>query len=1337
MSETPSTDRSRITAALTRFNEAPLADAARELFRTLGYGSERFQTYGSADAFLEFYDREEKVRKLLGKTARKSNALLQQLTSEDIASNSSGQLTLMDAAGLDTRLANSYLFLALPLAEEDPTRARLAEITRAINGLFLQPLLVLYQHGDQISLALTYRRRNKRDASKDVIERKVTLIMGVSTTTPHPGHASILRDFALTSVAKALKRDVNTFDDLDEAWRTSLSTQLLNERFYLDIANWYFHAREHAKFPKDAPLDPDGKPSLPIIRLLTRVVFCWFLKEKHLIPDALFDPEEVRKLLKDASPTGHSYYTAILQNLFFATLNTEMDGGESKRRFIENADKKHSDDHMVHHLWRHAGQLANVKAFEELMRPIPFLNGGLFECLDDRVKQGKSPHTREVRVDGFSEDPAKQPKLPNFLFFGEAHEEDLSDVYGDKRRKKEAVYPLLTILRRYKFTLTENTPIEEEVALDPELLGHVFENLLAAYNPETGTVARKATGSFYTPRVVVDWMVDQALLVHLRKQLPDALRPTEDDLKRLVSWDEGPELSPKQCEAIVQVVNSLRSIDPACGSGAFLMGLLQKLVHVLQKVDPQNKRWRQLQVKAADAIPSATGREAAQRAIERAFQQDNDDYGRKLYLIENGIYGVDIQPIAVQIAKLRFFISLIVDQRIRYERPQENYGILSLPNLETQIVAADSLMGMENVQLAAASDQAIELAGELRQVRHQYFTARRYSDKKALRKRDEDLREALREEMEENGFGGADAQRLAHWNPYDTNRHAPFFSPVWMFGIEPADRGNAEGVFDIVISNPPYVRQETLKHLNALDSKGVERPLKDVLEERYACYTSMADLYIYFYERSFQLLKEGGVLSTITNHGFLRTGYGGPLRNYLVMCSHLHTALDFGDAPVFTAIAYPIILVAEKTRTFGTTAVPKELNSQQLPSPEVVVKAWNWQEGLPINEFPDLFEQNHYPVQQRALRSDGWQLEDEEAIRLLKRLEACGEPLGTYCKGRIYRGILTGLNRAFVVNRETRDQLIAEHASSKEILKPYLRGRDAKRWRTTPEDWWLITIPSSENVRHPWSQKGDRVLSESQAEPVFKQTYPAIARFMLQYRDKLKARSDQGRYFWELRSCSYWGAFDEPKIVIPAITGTVNYAPDKDGYICNNKATIIVPADVNYVLAICNSRVNLWFAKRRFNPKQGGFNDYEPRYSSQTPVPPATDKQRKLIERLVSAIVASYARDKESQPLPWADLRQLWERWINGLVYELYFPEDLHAAGITLFDITQRILDGAATEPKEVTKRFAYWQQLLKEVEGDGPLAQALAKLHELEVVRRIEGVGDVVAEVEPVEEED
>lgn len=1317
MSETSSTDRGRITAALTRFNVAPLADASRELFRTLGYGSERYQTYASADAFLELYDREEKVRKLLGKSARQGNALLQQLTTEEIASNSSGQLTLMDASGLDTRLANSYLFLALPLDEKDPSRARLAELTRAINGLFMQPLLVLYRHDDRISLALTYRRRNKRDASKDVIERKVTLIMGVSTTTPHPGHASILRDFALTSVAKALKRDVNTFDDLDEAWRTSLSTQLLNERFYLDIANWYFYAREHAKFPKDAPLDPDGKPSLPIIRLLTRVVFCWFLKEKHLIPDALFDPEEVRKLLKDAGPTGHSYYTAILQNLFFATLNTEMDGGESKRRFIENADKKHSDDHMVHHLWRHAGQLADVKAFEELMRPIPFLNGGLFECLDDRLKQGKSPHTREVRVDGFSEDPAKQPKLPNFLFFGEAHEEDLSDVYGDKRRKKEAVYPLLTILRRYKFTLTENTPIEEEVALDPELLGHVFENLLAAYNPETGTVARKATGSFYTPRVVVDWMVDQALLVHLRKQLPDALRPTEDGLKRLVSWDEGPELSPKQCEAIVQVVNSLRSIDPACGSGAFLMGLLQKLVHVLQKVDPQNKRWRQLQVKAAEAIPSAPGREAAQRAIERAFQQDNDDYGRKLYLIENGIYGVDIQPIAVQIAKLRFFISLIVDQRIRYDRPKENYGILSLPNLETQIVAADSLMGMENVQLAAASDQAIELAGQLRQVRHQYFTARRYSDKKALRKRDEELREALRAEMEDNGFGGADAQRLAHWNPYDTNRHAPFFSPVWMFGIEPADRGNAEGVFDIVISNPPYVRQETLKHLNALDSKGMERPLKDVLKERYACYTSTADLYVYFFERSFQLLKTDGVLSTITSNKYFRSTYGQNLRTYLAYATRLHTILDFGDAPVFTAIAYPCILVAQKTRHVPANDLPKQLTDRQLRPAEDEIALLRWREGPSILEFPEIFTQEATRLPQRELDVEGWKFGRSSNSELLDRVRAEHPGLYEFVNKRLYYGIKTGLNElkledgtkegVFVIDGAKRKELIAAHPSSKELIKPLLRGRDLKRWKIDPQDKWLI-----------FTRRGVDI-----------DKYPAIKKHLARYKRELMPGGPGGRkpgpYEWyEIQdNIAYYKEFDTDKIVFPDIAPSPQFAWDTSkSYLANTAYICIAP---KYTLAILNSSVVEWYYRQVSNSVRGGYLRFIRQYVEGIPIPKVSASQQEILTRLVEALHhVNLPVSKAEVELPRSLMQAYFEEWINGLVYELYFTEKLHGRGLRFFDISRDVFKNLGKEPNGVEDQLAFWHAVFKQVHDNRhALRNALFDLKSLPLVNEIEAV--------------
>jgi hypothetical protein len=215
--------------------------------------------------------------------------------------------------------------------------------------------------------------------------------------------------------------------------------------------------------------------------------------------------------------------------------------------------------------------------------------------------------------------PAKRPHVPNFLFFGEGRTVDLSDALGDNRRTKEKFRPLLEIFRSYKFTLAENTPIEEEVALDPELLGHVFENLLAAYNPETGTVARKATGSFYTPACSGGLDGGPSSVGAFGEQTPESARVNGEQLKHLLSWEEGPALKPAQCDAVVNAINGLKAIDPACGSGAFLMGLLQKLVHVLGKVDPDNTRWKKLQEDAAKLMPSAPAREAAMQAIQNGL----------------------------------------------------------------------------------------------------------------------------------------------------------------------------------------------------------------------------------------------------------------------------------------------------------------------------------------------------------------------------------------------------------------------------------------------------------------------------------------------------------------------------------------------------------------------------------------------------------------------------------------------------------------------------------------------------------------------------------------------
>jgi len=255
-------------------------------------------------------------------------------------------------------------------------------------------------------------------------------------------------------------------------------------------------------------------------------------------------------------------------------------------------------------------------------------------------------------------------------------------------------------LQEYNFTIDENTPIDQEVALDPELLGKVFENLLASYNPETATTARKATGSYYTPREIVDYMVQESLFNYLIDKYPNI---DQSKLKELLSYSENSiDLTDTEIDYIIAALDNIKILDPACGSGAFPMGALHKIVYALQKLDPDNSRWKNLQIdkvnKETNVIFHQTDkneREARLKELNEMFDESINypDYTRKLFIIENCIYGVDIQTIAIQISKLRFFISLVLDQKV--DNTKENMGIRALPNMETKFVAANTLIGLE------------------------------------------------------------------------------------------------------------------------------------------------------------------------------------------------------------------------------------------------------------------------------------------------------------------------------------------------------------------------------------------------------------------------------------------------------------------------------------------------------------------------------------------------------------------------------------------------------------------------------------------------------------------
>ena len=542
------------------------------------------------------------------------------------------------------------------------------------------------------------------------------------------------------------------FDSLDNI-QEAFSVEQLTKDFYKELSNWYFWAIKNVSFPNDVTDDSDNEKynSENIIRLITRLIFVWFLKQKGLIKNELFDIEFLSGILADfdaESETQNNYYRAILQNLFFATLNQEID----KRGFAEDKGFQiNRSTNAIKNLYRYEKEFQNNTAqIMELFSQVPFLNGGLFECLDNKYKDGE-----KYNWDGFSRNPKYQARIPNSLFFAKENKVDLSGEYNDKKMKAVKVAGIIEILNRYNFTVEENTPVEIEVALDPELLGKVFENLLGAYNPETQETARKQTGSFYTPREIVNYMVDESLIAYFQTKVPEI---QEETLRLLFSYhDEVAEVDDTQRESLIQATFDCKILDPACGSGAFPMGILQQMVHVLRKLDPDNEYWNR--VVMAQAMKdferaeelSVEDIDERRKEIEKTFGDglNHPDYARKLHLIENCIYGVDIQSIAVQISKLRFFISLVCEQGKNAD-PTENFGIRPLPNLETKFVAANTLIGLEKTEedLKLFNDDHIKnLIDKLKDVRHQQFAVANPTKKNQLRVKDKMLSDEIENEV--------------------------------------------------------------------------------------------------------------------------------------------------------------------------------------------------------------------------------------------------------------------------------------------------------------------------------------------------------------------------------------------------------------------------------------------------------------------------------------------------------------------------------------------------------------------------------------------------------------
>ena len=806
----------------------------------------------------------------------------------------------------DGKYDGIFVFACDAKADGTLTRSTLSALTRAFNRIAsANPVILITRQGSMLNLSSCERMDYKllyRQGSGEKLG-KVSILRNINCKQPHRGHIDILQSLG--------DKPYTTFEELYKHWLETFSSELLTKKFYNELSDWYAWAVQIAKFPNDIRTDADDTKfnNESCIRLITRLIFVWFLKQKNLIPEEFFDEKYIREHFIEGfnphdtddlyyHPSESKYYRLILQNLFFAMLNcpivAEGKDTPNNRRFRgDNQFGYKRDGYNINNLMRYKSEFKDCGSEEFLKianHNVPFLNGGLFDCLDDKP--------RGLYYDGFSErmESLQQLSLPDYLFFGTEVGDgiDLSEWYGDKNKKKVSARGLIDILKKYSFTIEENTPLDQEVSLDPELLGKVFENLLAAFNPETQTSARKQTGSFYTPREIVQYMVDESLVAHLKRICGDA---DEQKYRDLVSYStDDVVLSDDDSKNIMKALYNCRVLDPACGSGAFPMGVLQQMVHVLKRIDPTNEKWNSMMVdlaieEARKELEKVASGNAAEKAkieenrkarlddIEQAFNKSiNDpDYARKLYLIEHCIYGVDIQPIATQISKLRFFISLVVDQKPTTDA-KNNFGIRPLPNLESKFVTANTLIPLDRTEnLFTISDDVHFYEELLQDLNHRMFLAKRNKDKKELRLRMEDARTQMALVMEKNGFiGGKGYEQLTSWDMFDQNASASFFDPEWMFGVKDG--------FDIVIANPPY-------KIVASDDE-----FKPFYDTHYSvAHGGKRNLYHLFFEKAIKCMVTNGALSFITPDTYFSGNDTAALRQYLLNNVNIHSIVHYTE----------------------------------------------------------------------------------------------------------------------------------------------------------------------------------------------------------------------------------------------------------------------------------------------------------------------------------------------------------------------------------------------------------------------------------------------------------
>ncbi|MCC6690271.1 MAG: Eco57I restriction-modification methylase domain-containing protein, partial [Bacteroidia bacterium] len=700
-----------------------------------------------------------------------------------------------------------------------------------------------------------------------------------------------------------------------------------------------------------------------------------------------------------------------------------------------------------------------------------------------------------------------------------------------------------------------------------EILGNAYEQFLGkviritaghSARIEQKPEVRKAGGVFYTPQYIVEYIIKNTV-----GKLIDGKSPKE--------------------------IAQLKIVDPACGSGSFLLGAFQYILNYhanwyiqkgyLNKKDKNNPL-------------SPTG---VLTTIE------------KKRILVNNIFGVDIDSNAVEVSKLSLLLKCMEGETAASIKQQLSvFHDRVLPDLDNNIKCGNSLIDF---------DDELNFGGEKK--------LKPFNWKRAFP-------EVFKHKPTRNDT--IKSELKAHYNKVKSQSVASddLLSKLTDTVEEPAMEYGLNGGFDVVIGNPPYVRQELLGDY------------KEYFEKHYRVFHGMADLYSYFIEKGKALLRHDGYFGIIVANKWMRANYGEPLRKWLKQIN-ITEITDFGDLPVFDgATTYPCILIYR--------------NSMPVKHFKVAnVKT------LQFSNLGNHVEELQTIVNQENLSNEGWSLTSEAEQNLLNKIKSKGIPLGKYVNEKIYRGVLTGLNEAFVIDNETRKRLIKDDEKCAEIIKPFLTGRDIKRYQYPQSDKFLIFFPKgftnhrSNSTKSPWKW--------------IQETYPSVATYLKPFETSGKKRTDMGDYWWELRACDYYDEFEKPKIIYQVFQVTPCFIWDTKGHFCNN-AIWIIPKNDKYLLAILNSPLGWYLISQYCTQIQNGFQLIY-KYLEKIPIHSidfAAQNERIKHDEILKDVDLLLKLNEELKitklQLSVGQLKQQIahaENKINQLVYELYelTPEEI------------------------------------------------------------------------------